>query len=434
MLQTLLGYEKSLGVEARWLVIDGDPDFFRVTKRLHNALHGEVGDGSPLSEEEHAIYERTLSRNAAELSKIISPGDVVILHDPQTAGLVSHLRDIGATAIWRCHIGSDDSSSESDLGWSFLEPYLQRAQSFVFSRFSYIPSFCDPARTVIVAPSIDPFSPKNQQLGESAVRSILAHTGLVAGPVDATGPTIQLSGGSSVQMSQRADVMRVGSPPSQDTPLIVQVSRWDHLKDPQGVLEGFCRAAQEPGFEKPHLVLAGPDVRAVTDDPEGLQVYEQVVEYWRGLPLELRERVHLVCLPMNDLRENALIVNALQRHAAVVVQKSLREGFGLTVTEAMWKARPVIASAVGGIQDQIEHGINGMLLQEPTDAQGFADMLRQLLGSPLLAEQLGRNGKTRVGKQYLGVRALLQFSDVVERVHQDNPDRHQKPAVRRVRL
>jgi trehalose synthase len=163
-----------------------------------------------------------------------------------------------------------------------------------------------------------------------------------------------------------------------------------------------------------HLVLAGPNVAGVTDDPEGAATYAATIEAWRALPAPLRRRCHLVSLPTEDVGENAAIVNALQRHAAVIVQKSLNEGFGLTVSEGMWKGRPVVASAVGGIQDQIDDGVQGLLLRDPSDGEAFAAALGRLLADPILAQQMGRAGHERVLERYLGVDSLLSFGAVIE--------------------
>jgi trehalose synthase len=166
-------------------------------------------------------------------------------------------------------------------------------------------------------------------------------------------------------------------------------------------------------------MLVGPSVSAVSDDPEGAEVFAEVVEAWKALAADTRKRVHLVNLPMDDLEENAAMVNALQRHATVVVQKSVREGFGLTVTEAMWKARPVIASAVGGIRDQIEHGVSGLLLKNPLDLDAFAGSLRQVLRNQGFAERLGSNARTRVVQNYLGLSIVTHFDDLIERLEHD---------------
>jgi trehalose synthase len=202
--------------------------------------------------------------------------------------------------------------------------------------------------------------------------------------------------------------------------LVVQVSRWDALKDPVGVVNGFARLTErdEGGAE---LVLAGPNVHAVADDPEGAQVYGEVCAAWRALPHAARRRVHLAALPMTDVAENGAIVNALQRHAAVVVQKSLQEGFGLVVSEAMWKGRAVVASAVGGIQDQIEHGVSGLLLKDPTDLGAFADALQRLLLDPAERDRLGQNAQRRVREHFLGPGSLLAYAGLIGRLGVASP-------------
>jgi trehalose synthase len=295
-----------------------------------------------------------------------------------------------------------------------LRPYLDHVRKYVFSRATYVPQMCDHGRSVIVAPSIDPLSPKNVEMDEATVRAILVHVGLVAGPAGRGARSFRREDGEISQVDRRADVMRAGPPPRWDTPLVVQVSRWDHLKDPVGVLEGFTRAGNGISPEDSELVLAGPGPDGAADDPEGGQVFERVAAHWRQLPEKYRRRVHLVNLPMADLRENAAMVNALQRHATVVVQKSLREGFGLTVTEAMWKGRPMIASAVGGIQDQVEDGVSGLLVKEPTDLDEFASHLKRVLQERGLGERLGKNARERVAKRFLMFRALGQYANLIE--------------------
>jgi trehalose synthase len=417
MLQPLLRYSRGLGIDTRWLVIRGNPDFFRVTKRLHHALHGSAGDGSALGEGAHEIYRKTLRYNARELAATVRRGDIVLLHDPQTAGLASALVRAGARVIWRCHIGHDQSNEEVERGWSFLAPYLQDIPAFVFSRRAYVPEICDHGKSTIIQPSIDPFSTKNRDLDEVTVRTVLVHTGLVEGPPPGTPHhEFQREDGTPGRVERRADVVRLGRPPAWETPLVVQVSRWDPLKDPLGVMLGFTALVNGSAPGDAHLVLAGPNVTAVSDDPEGARVFDQVIETWRDLPHAVRNRVHLASLPMEDVDENAVIVNALQRHAAVVVQKSLQEGFGLTVTEAMWKGRPVLASATGGIQDQIVDGETGVLVKDPADLEAFADALRELLESPSQREQIGHAAQERVREQFLGLRHLLEYSRLIERV------------------
>jgi trehalose synthase len=416
MLHALLAYARELGIEVRWLVTFGSPEFFTITKRLHNALHGSRGDGSSLGAEARRVYEEVTAANARALKEKVAPGDVVILHDPQTAGLIPAMSRHGAIVVWRCHIGGDLAHLEVARGWSFLAPFLGPARAFIFSRPDYVPEHCAPSRSMIVAPSIDPFSAKNQDLPEEVVRAILVQAGLVAGPNGKGAPTFTREDGSQDLVSRRAQVVRDGDPPPWETPLVVQVSRWDRLKDPVGVLKGFARLVEGANGGSPELVLAGPAVDGVTDDPEGQEVLHEVEETWRALPESTRRRIHLVSVPMDDVEENAAIINALQRHAAVVVQKSLQEGFGLTVTEAMWKNRPVIASAVGGIRDQIEDGVHGLLVQDPADLDDFADTLRQILADPDLATRLGDSARQRVRDQYLGLRSLVQYAELLSRL------------------
>jgi trehalose synthase len=413
MLRSLLAYARDAGVEARWLVTFGDAEFFRVTKRLHNALHGAVGDGSALDETADIAYRRVTAENARQMLEQVPAGDVVVLHDPQTAGMIPALTAAGRRVIWRCHIGGALSDPEVRAGWAFLAPYLEDADAFVFSRDDYIPRVCRGGRTLVVHPSIDPFSAKNQMMSPETVRAILVRAGLSSGPNGGARPVFLRESGEQDEVRRQALMVQDGPPPAPDTPLIVQVSRWDRLKDPVGVLEGFWRLVSAGDGNGCELMLVGPFSEGVTDDPEGAQVYEEVVAAWRALPPAVRRRVRLASIPMDDLEENAAVVNALQRHAAVVVQKSLQEGFGLTVTEAMWKGRPVVASAVGGIRDQIEDGVHGLLLGDPRDLDGFAAALRRLLDHPDLARTMGREARQRVQRCFLGTRALRQYADLI---------------------
>ncbi len=420
MLPSLLSYARAVGIDTRWMVIGAPPEFFRVTKRLHHALHGSPGDGQPLDARARAIYESALEDNALELATLVRPGDFAVLHDPQTAGLAPALRRCGVRVIWRCHIGHDAWTPEVERGWRFLAPYLRAAQRYVFSRKAYVPEICDHGRSRIIPPSIDAFSPKNQELRPEAVRGILVHVGLLEGPPPPGADTAFLrEDGSPGRVERRADILRLGRAPSPDAPLVVQVSRWDPLKDMGGVMEGYARMVDGRLDDPSQLVLAGPNVTAVADDPEAARVFDEVAAAWRELPHSLRDRVHLACLPTADIQENAAIVNALQRHASVVVQKSLHEGFGLTVTEAMWKGRAVLASAVGGIQDQIEDGISGRLLRDPRDLDRFAELLGELLGDPALQARLGEAARERVRRHFLGLGHLLRYAELLEELDEE---------------
>jgi trehalose synthase len=419
MLQTLLAYGNGAQIENRWLVIDGDTEFFAITKRLHNRLHGAVGDDGALGEREHAHYREVLADNLAELATRLSRGDLVMLHDPQTAGLRGGLRDSGTRVVWRCHIGSDESNEHTEEAWAFLRPYVADADAFVFSRRVYAPHWVDDTRLVTIPPSIDPFSAKNAALEAVDVATVLARAGLVSGG-EPDGPVHYTrrdgTAGSVRDHSTGPGLVVDGPPPPQDARLVVQVSRWDRLKDMSGVMAGFALLVADGSHDGTHLMLVGPAVSGVADDPEGAEVLEACRRDWQQLPDAVRRRVHLASVPMDDPDENAIIVNAVQRHAYAVVQKSLVEGFGLTVTEAMWKGSPVVASRVGGIQDQIVDGRDGLLVDDPRDLEGFAAVLGRLLTDPALADRLGAAGHARALLDFLPDRHLDQYVDLFSRL------------------
>jgi len=401
MLATILPYVRGAAVLTRWLTMDGTSEFFSITKRLHNLLHGSEGDGGPLDDHEAAVFTEVCRRNSVELASRVSPGDVVILHDPQTAGMTVPLAAAGARVVWRCHIGRDHHNEATERGWRFLRPWLSAAHVTVFSRESYVPAGLSDA--YVIAPAIDPCSPKNRELSSESVLAVLYAAGLVATP-----PT---HCDDSLTASARHRATVIGAPPPSDVPLIVQISRWDRLKDMQGVLEGFIRyvAPQSTAY----LLLAGPSTEGVNDDPEGRHVLQEVTDYWGTLPWELRKRVTLAELPMENVDENALIVNALQRHATIVVQKSLAEGFGLTCTEAMWKQRPVLVSQVGGLADQVVDGNSGMLLDDPYDLEKFGRAVITLLNDPAGAARLGWRAKERVRGKFLVDSSFTQWAQVL---------------------
>jgi trehalose synthase len=312
MLQVLVGYVQDLDIPIGWLVITGDAGFFAITKRLHNQIHGTLS-GSPLGAAEAGHYTQMLAANAVELAARVRPGDVVLLHDPQTAGLAAPLARAGARVVWRCHIGVGWEDEVTRAGWEFLRPHLAAAEAYVFSRRDYVPAWVPAGKAWIIPPSIDPFSPKNQQLQGETVRAILVMLGVL----------------------------------------------------------------------------------------DGAAVYGECLLQWHDLSPAARTRILLVTLPLDDIDENAAMVNALQRHATVIAQKSLAEGFGLTVAEGMWKGRPVIGSAVGGIIDQIAEG-TGILLPDPADLTAFGSAACRLLGDQDQAARMGQAAHARVREQYVG--------------------------------
>ncbi len=412
MLRPLLGYCRGAGVDARWAVISGQPDFFAITKRIHNRLHGFAGDGEPLGDAEREVYERTLAASADELVQLVQPQDIVILHDPQTAGLAAAVRNTGATVMWRCHVGIDTPNDHARDAWDFLRGYVSDAHLFIFSRGGFAWDGLPRDRISVIRPSIDAFAPKNAEQAREQSLAIMATAGVLAHDVSAY-PAFTRSDGTPGRVGRRAEMLEE-EPLVAGVPVVMQVSRWDQLKDPLGVLGAFAGHVATRG--EAHLLLVGPSTVAVADDPEGAQVLDEVRTAWHELPAGVRRRVHLCSLPMEDVEENAAIVNALQRHASVVVQKSLAEGFGLTVAEAMWKQRAVVASRIGGIRDQIEDGRSGMLLPDPRDLEQAGAAIVELLGDGERAQQIGIAAQRRVQQQFLGPHHLGRYFEVMHRV------------------
>ena len=383
MLHTLVAYAAGTGIDIRWLVVGGDAEFFAVTKRIHNRLHGVAGDSGALDAAARATYDSTLARHRDEVVAHVQPGDVVLLHDPQTAGLAQALRDRGAYVVWRCHVGLDERNEWTQEAWGFLRQLVEPAHACIFSREEFAPDWIDRQWLRIIPPSLDPFSPKNAALDDGEVQTRVHHEGLVV--EGARLPT--------------------------DARVVLQVSRWDRLKDMSGVMGAFAEHLEELPPDV-HLVLAGPETSGVADDPEAAEVLAECRAQWRALPEAARGRTHLVSIQMDDLDENARTVNALQRWATVVVQKSLAEGFGLTVTEPMWKGKPVVASAVGGIRDQIDHGVSGLLLDNPRDGAELAAALSSLLADAERCASMGRAAHLRVRDHYLADRHLIQYVEL----------------------
>lgn len=412
MLNSILGYPRAYDLPVRWVVIDGNDAFFDVTKRLHHRLHGSPGDGGVLGAAERQIYETALAAEADRLARLIVPGDVVILHDPQTLGLAPRLAASGARIIWSCHVGADRASEHTHDAWHFLAPYTRHTAYQVFSRPQYRWDVLDPNQVVAIPPCIDTFSAKNQPLDDAAVTAILDAAGIVPARIDSAAAVFTRQGGTPGHITARARMIEETPVPS-NARIVCQISRWDPLKDHAGVLTAFSRHG--PVDPDAHLILAGPTPAGVSDDPEGLDTLRLVRAAWQAQPVDRRQNIHLACLPMDDVEENAAIVNALQRRSDIIVQKSLAEGFGLTVAEAMWKARPTLASKVGGIQDQIDAGISGLLV-DPGDLEGVGAAMRGLLDDQRNANALGRAGQARVCEQYLAPRHLERYFRLVARV------------------
>jgi len=334
-----------LGVDARWNVIKGDTEFFQVTKKFHNALHGRQ---EKITESDFSLFMETTQRNIEELELY---GDIIFVHDPQPVGLVSRRKEIGKKWIWRCHI---DVSHPSQDVWNFLQPFVVQYDAAVFSAPSFSREL--PIRQFLISPSIDPLSDKNKELPQSTIDSVLAKYGI-----------------------------------PKDKPIITQVSRFDYLKDPLGVIQAFEMVRKSTECR---LVFAGG---TASDDPESDKVLAEVKERAAADP-----DIHVLLIPPNSDIE----INALQRASTIIVQKSLGEGFGLTVSEALWKAKPVVASAVGGIPLQVKNKFTGLLSY---GIGGTAYALRQLLTNPEYAQWLGENGREHVRHNFLITRHLRDY-------------------------
>ena len=345
ILTKMIPLMRELGVNATWDVIKGDQKFFNVTKAFHNALHGEE---EVITEEMLDTFRATTEMNLKEFQ---FTGDVVWIHDPQPAGLVERKNEVGRHWVWRCHI---DVSSPQQNVWKFLREYVEKYDASIFS----MPDFSQRLRIpqYMVCPSIDPLSDKNKDLPESQVAEVLAKYKL-----------------------------------DPERPILTQISRYDRLKDPLGVIAAYKMVRRRRDCQ---LVLAGG---GADDDPEGAQVLREVQEAAGSDP-----DIHVLLLPpFSDLE-----INALVRGSTIVLQKSLREGFGLTVTEALWKRKPVIGGAVGGIRIQLINGVTGYLVHSP---EGAAQRILQLLDDKKLCRQIGENGYLHVKQNFLLTRNVRDY-------------------------
>jgi trehalose synthase len=399
LLRTLVPYWRGAGLDVRWVVVRAPPRFFTVTKRLHNWLHGHPGDGGQLGADERRTYEQGLAVAAQRLAVDVRPSDLVVLHDPQTAGLAPALAATGASVIWRSHVGADRPNELTRAAWELLAGYVDAAAALVFTRPGFIPAQLAGMPVRVIAPCIDPCSTKNRELAAATSAAILARAGIASAESHRARALVGRDG-QMIAAHRSCGIRRAGAAPrlGRDR-LVLHLARWDRLKDPLGTIDCFAGAVTSE--VDAHLLVAGPGASPLADDPEATGVYREVEAHWERLPTPARRRIHLLRLPMDDVEENAAIVNALQRNADVVIKKSLEEGFGLGVTEAMWKRRAVVASAVGGHREQIEHGVSGLLISDPRDLDAAGAAIANLLLEPAVARRLGSAAQQRVRDRFL---------------------------------
>ncbi len=362
IIDALLGVRADPYPTPRRFIASADSFVFSVTKRIHHRLHGHPRGELP-DPAEHAAYVCWAEQNAERLTRQASRSDLIVLHDPQTLPMAPLLLNAGFRVAWRCHIGTSSANATSRSTWLYLSQFWAKELILVFSDPALVPDEAAGHQREIIQPSIDPNALKNIPLSDAAVRDILASTEL----------------------------------PQDGDPVILQVSRWDPLKDMVGVLQAFSDSALPRAAR---LVLCGPSPNSIVDDPEAATVLAEVMRCREELPRAVARRVHLVCPVLADTVGNAKLINALQRRATVVTQKSLQEGFGLTITEAMWKSRPVVASRVGGIPSQITHNQTGLLVDDPHDRSEFVRLVIRLLDRPDQAVALGRAAARWVAERF----------------------------------
>lgn len=425
MLPKQISMLRELGVDARWLVVKSDrPEFFALTKRLHNLIHGSGQAG--LGEEERSLYESVSQSLADEMERHLEPGDVLVVHDPQPAAVGALLkRRLPLVTLWRCHIGLDDDTEETRSAWKFLEPYLREYDHSVFSATAYIPHFLA-GNASVIHPALDPLSHKNRELHPVKLAGVLCNAGLLRASDPVLTPpferrVVRLC--SDGEFRPIVDGQHIGV---MFRPTVTQVSRWDRLKGWRPLLEGFVRlkarlkvhAAESSDRNRKRLqivrlILAGPEPESVQDDPEATEVLQEIVEVYRTLSPDLQDAVAILSLPMDSTKNNALIVNALQRASSVVVQNSLREGFGLVVAEAMWKRTPVLGSTAHGIRQQIRDDIHGVLIENPEEPESVEQGLVRILGDPHARAAWARNAQRRVYDQFLVFKQLSRWLELL---------------------
>ena len=412
MLPRQISLLRELGLDVRWVVIGTErTEYFDLMKKLHNLIHGE---GEPsLSDDERELYETVSRELAAELGPRIKDGDILVVHDPQPAGMGALIRrEKNIVAIWRCHIGLDERTPQTKAAWRFLIPHVETYDFTVFSAPEYIPRLLA-QRVAVITPAIDPLSDKNRPLSAHALTGVLSNSGLMVehNPV-LTPPFFR-----PAERLRRDGTFGPATEPDEVgllfRPLVTQISRWDRLKGWKPLLDAFVQLKQQRNkleglsphekrrLELCRLVLAGPEPSSVADDPEAQGVLDELIESYAETDPEIAKDIVLLSLPMSSTHENALMVNALQTCSSIVVQNSLQEGFGLTVTEPMWKRVAVLGSPACGIRQQIRDDVDGRLHHDASDPAVIASALAYMLNHRARRDAWARQGQRRVHHDFL---------------------------------
>jgi trehalose synthase len=427
MLPTQVALLRELGLDVRWAVIESkEPRFFTLTKHIHNLIHGE---GEPrITEADCDIYDAVSVENAESLREFVGDNAILVVHDPQPLGAGALLKQtLEVPAIWRCHIGLDEQLPATSKAWRFLEPFALEYDRAVFSAPEYIPGYLA-GRASVIHPALDPLSHKNRPLSIHKLVGILCNAALLEPEEPVITPPFPEPARRLQPDGEWAEATHPTDIGLLFRPIVTQVSRWDRLKGFAPLLHAFVLLKQQlagrSGLEDRHrrtlenarLVLAGPDPASVQDDPEATAVLEEICSHYLALAPELQQDIAILSLPMGSRKHNALMVNALQRCSTIVVQNSLREGFGLTATEAMWKANAVLGSRAVGLRQQIRDGMDGRLVSSPEDPEEIASVLDEMLADEKVRDQWGRTAEHRAHHEFLIFPQLRRWLELLAEV------------------
>ena len=424
MLPSQMRILRELGVSIEWLVIEAnDQAFFDTTKRIHNAIHGS-GDGV-FTDEDREIFEAVNRQNLPKALEYIEDGDVVVVHDPQPMPLAAMIKkERNVSIIWRCHIGLEEDTEVTKSVWEFLKPYTNDYDQFVFSLPSYVPDSLK-KKSSIIPPAIDPLSHKNRELQLHKCIGILYQSGILddhkamlynryehkVRKVMPDGTFDFLDADENLDLIYR--------------PIVTEISRWDRLKGFKELMQAFIKMKQDnlkngdpdsleyKRIKMTLLVMAGPDPAFVSDDPEGEEVMKELTETYKAVDDDMKNDIAILLLPLDNPKENALIVNALQRTSSIIVQNSIQEGFGLTATEAMWKRKPVLVSGAAGLKLQVEHNKTGKINEDPKDIEKLSEALSDMLNHPKDRDKWGFNGQLRVIQNFTLFSQLISWLEVL---------------------